>query len=351
MSDAASQQITAALSPAAAYNLKLYELQKPFVEPMLRFFRLGNTALDALFYDVGALTATLLAQHTLIITGKLRNASSPDHPLQTLDLSAATNPSGSIIIVDAQPAAVVRPPFRDMKQFIDFANSTDGAKLRTLTITGVGSSAYGAVAFAWDVSQAIGEPVAAVVPGYGLADVVPQALGGWFGFGMYDALQSATQSFLATFAPPLAMMGKELARSTPGRIPAGTGAPVFRHGSAASDDVHAILNAVPGISRLVGHSKGALAIENALRSLKSPRAEPISVVTLGCVIKEELEFPRARYEQYLGRLDALGSLNSWNRPPEHRPFTHHSTNSAIPLSMQVASSVAESREDGRNAST
>ena len=345
MSDAATSPIAAALSPAVARNLKLYELQKPFVEPMLRLFRLGNTALDALFYDVGALTTTLLAQHTLISTTALHKELPPNHPLRTLDLSAATNPSGSIIIVDAQPAAVVRPPFGDMKQFIDFANGAGAASLRTLTITGVGSSAYGAVAFGWDVSKAIGEPVAAVVPGYGLADVVPQALGGWFGFGIYDALQSATQDFLATFTPTLAMMGKELARSTPGRIPAETGAPVFRHGSAASDDVHAILKAVPRIRRLVGHSKGALAIENALRSLKSPRAG-ISIDTLGCVIEEE--FDEVRYQQFLGWLDALGSLNSWNRIPEHRPFAHHSTNSAIPLSMQVASSVAESKEAARS---
>jgi len=233
-----------------------------------------------------------------------------------------------------------------MKQFIDFANGPEGAPLHTLTITGVGSSAYGAVAFGWDVSTAIGEPVAAVVPGYGLADLVPQALGGWFGFGVYDAMQSATQDWLASFAPTLAMMGKELARSTPGRLPAATGAPVFRHGSAASDDVHAILDAVPGITRLVGHSKGALAIENALRSLQSPRGSSLSVVTLGCVIEEE--FPQARYDQYLGWLDALGTLNSWNRAPEHRAFTHHSTNSAIPLSMLVGSCVTESEQDARN---
>jgi hypothetical protein len=225
-----------------------------------------------------------------------------------------------------------------MKQFMDYANSVDGATLHTLSITGVGSSAFGAAAFAWDVSTALGEPVAAIVPGYGLADVMPQALGGWFGFGMYDALQSATQRFLAAFAPTLAMMGKELALSTPGRVQAETGAPVFRHGSAASDDVHAILDAVSGITRLVGHSKGALAIENALRSLAVPRAEGISVITMGCVIAEE--FPQHRYEQYLGWLDGLGMLNSWNRSPEHRPFTHHSTNSAIPLSMKVTSSVA-----------
>jgi hypothetical protein len=183
---------------------------------------------------------------------------SADHPLRTLDLSAATNPSGSIIVVDAQLPPFVHPPFTDMKQFMDHANSVDGATLRTVAITGVGSSAYGAVAFAWDISAAIGEPVAAVVPGYGLADVLPQALGGWFGFGMYDALQSATQRFLAAFAPTVAMMGKELALSTPGRVPSPTGAPVFRHGSAASDDVHAILKAVPRIMRLVGHSKGHL---------------------------------------------------------------------------------------------
>src|ERR1700694_5935958 len=81
-------------------NLALYELQKPFVEPMLRLCRLTNTALDALFYDVGALTATLLAQHTIINTGASLGAVSSGHPLQVLDLSAATNPSGSILIDD-----------------------------------------------------------------------------------------------------------------------------------------------------------------------------------------------------------------------------------------------------------
>ena len=36
MSGAASPQIAAVVSPAAADHLKLYELQKPFVEPMLQ---------------------------------------------------------------------------------------------------------------------------------------------------------------------------------------------------------------------------------------------------------------------------------------------------------------------------
>jgi len=255
-----------------------------------------------------------------------------------LDLTAQSNPSGSIIVVDANLAPYVSKPFLGMKAFFDFANGPENVGLHTLTVTGVGSSAFGSVAFAWDVSKALGEPVAAIVPGYGLADVVPQALGGWLGFEMYDAIQSVTQEFLANFAPTLAMMGKDLARSTPGRVTASTGAPVFRHGSAASDDVHAILRNVRGIARVVGHSKGALAIENALRSLPSDRTKEISVHTFGCVISEAV--PCKQYSQYLGLIDALGFWNSPNNFPEHRPLADHSTNSLFPLSLQVTSSLA-----------
>ena len=314
-------------------HLALYELQKPFVEPLLRLCRLTNTALDTLFYDVRALTAALLDErhgHRHRHAGQFRFR---ETSFASARSDAATNPSGSIIVVDTQLAPYVRKPFLEMGEFFAHANGPDGAALRTLAITGVGSSAFGAVAFAWDVSAALGEPVAAVVPGYGLADVIPQALGGWFGFEGYNTIQSATQSFLAAVAPTLAMMGKELALSTPGREMAPSGAPVFRHGSAGSDDVHAILKSVPGMTRLVGHSKGALAIENALRSIEPQHAKEISVVTFGCVIAEETE---AQYAQYLGAIDPLGILNSAGHAPEFRPFAHHSTNTFIPFSMPVA---------------
>ena len=326
---------TAALPTLSAGDLALYELQQPFVEPLLRMFRFTNTALDVLFYDVEALRLSLLAKNTLIHTSLA--ARSVSHPFDFLDLTALTNPSGSIIVVDSNSAPYIRPPFREMSQFFDYANGPDGAALHTLAITGVGSSAYGAVAFAWDISTALGEPVAAVVPGYGLADVVPQALGGWFGFEVYDALQTATQSFLARFAPSLALIGKDLARTTPGHACASTGAPVFRHGSAASDDVHAILQEVPGITRVIGHSKGALAIENALRSLPAERTERLAAITFGCVISEQLT--QTKYTQYLGWFDTFGILNSWWHVPEFRPLSHHSTNTFIPLSMRVADTV------------
>jgi hypothetical protein len=343
MFDKSVRDLAAGQLPAVlANNLAIYELQKPFIEPLLRFCRLTNTALDTLFYDVGALASDLLAKGTTIDTGTSSNSGHARHPLQSLDLTADTNPSGSVIIVDAQLVPYVRKPFIEMGEFFDYANGPDGPGLHTVAITGVGSSAYGAVAFAWNVSTAIGEPVAAVVPGYGLADVIPQALGGWFGFEGYNAIQSATQSFLATFAPTLAMMGKELALSTPGRQMAPTGAPVFLHGSAGSDDIHAILQSVPGINRLVGHSKGALAIENALRSIETRRTKEISVVTFGCVIAQETQ---AQYTQYLGLIDTLGILNSAGHTPDFQPFAHHSTNTLIPFNTPVASLLGSHRDD------
>ena len=59
----------------------------------------------------------------------------------------------------------------------DFADA-GGSEIRTLVVAGVGSSALGAAAFARNVADACGTPVAAVVSGYGLADLLTEALGG-----------------------------------------------------------------------------------------------------------------------------------------------------------------------------
>jgi len=95
---------------------------------------------------------------------------------------------------------------------------------------------------------------------------------------------------------------------------------------------------VPTITRVFGHSKGALAIENALRSLDAERTKKLSVCTFGCVISEAV--PCQSYAQYLGWLDAIGFVNSWTNPPEHRPLADHSTNTLIPLSMPVTRSLS-----------
>src|SRR5262249_8485344 len=155
--------------------------------------------------------------------------------------------------------------------------------IRTVSVTGVGSSALGSVAFAWNISTALGEPVAAIVPGYGMADVVQQALGGWFGFGMYNFwVKQVAQEVLAYTAPGVANIGRRLMKTAPGHAEALSGAPIFRRGNGSSDVLHAILEKMPGISRLCGHSKGALVIENAINDLLPEVTQGLHILTFGC---------------------------------------------------------------------
>jgi hypothetical protein len=77
---------------------------------------------------------------------------------------------------------------------------------------------------------------------------------------------------------------------------------------------------------LVGHSKGALQINNAIQSLPTERTQGLRVVTLGCPIGENVA--GVDYHQYLGLFDALGQLNAWGHWPEYWPPTWHSTNPA-----------------------
>jgi hypothetical protein len=132
--------------------------------------------------------------------------------------------------------------------------------------------------------------VLAIVPGYGVADVVLQGLGGWFAFGLHDLLSSKTliQTGLATATPEAARIGRELAAFTP-KEPTAHGAPIFRYGSGSSDVLHALLeHRVTPFRLLVGHSKGALQINNAIRSLPVERTQELRVVTLGCPIGENV---------------------------------------------------------------
>src|SRR5262249_47537872 len=134
-------------------------------------------------------------------------------------------------------------------------------------------------------------PVLAIVPGYGVADVILQGLGGWFSFGLHDFLGSKTliQSGLAASAPGTARIGRGLAASIPLEPIAPGGAPIFRHGSGSSDVLHALLEQRTTPFRLlVGHSKGALQINNAIQALPPERTHGLRVVTLGCPIGENV---------------------------------------------------------------
>jgi hypothetical protein len=322
----------------AGLPLTAFELPKWLVEPAVRSCRLFNTALDFIFYDVPALRAALTEKDTPM------RARGEKPPSRIIDFDALSDPEGSLLLIDATTAPYVHK-YQSVKKFLE-SPYEETREVDIATITGVGSSALGSAALAWDISVALKKPVLAIVPGYGVADAALQALGGWFAFGLHDFLDSKTliQAGLATTAPETARIGRELAASSPREPTARGGAPIFRYGSGSSDVLHALLRyRVTPFRLLVGHSKGALQISNALRSLPAERTQGLRVVTLGCPIGENVV--SVEYHQYLGLFDALGQLNAWGHRPDHWPPTWHSTNPLLPPAMAAGEMTSASVHD------
>ncbi|MCA1438022.1 hypothetical protein I6F33_34470 [Bradyrhizobium sp. BRP20] len=313
--------------------LNLFEPPPQLIEPAVRACRLFNTALDIVFYDVATLAAQLAEKDASV------RAREEKPPSRIVQLDALSDPEGSLLLIDANTAPYVHR-YTNVEVFLTSPHPETRA-VEIVTITGVGSSALGSAALAWDISIALGKPVLAIVPGYGMADVILQALGGWFGFGLYDYLhaKSLIQNALANAAPRTASIGRQLPASTPDAKTL-HGAPVFRHGSGSSDVLHALLlHRDAAFKLLVGHSKGALQIGNAIRSLPPDRSHELRVVTLGCPISTDVE--GVSYYQYLGLFDALGQLNMWGHRPNQWPPTWHSTNPKLPPAMTAGKYAAD----------
>src|SRR5258708_4538405 len=295
----------------AELRLAAFELPKWLVEPAVRSCRLFNTALDFVFYDVPRLRAALAEKDAPM------QARGEKPPSRIIDFNALSDPEGSLLLIDATTAPYVHK-YQSVEKFLQ-SPYQETRDVDIATITGVGSSALGSAALAWDVSVALKSSVLAIVPGYGVADLVLQGLGGWFAFGLHDFLNSKAliQTGLATSAPEAARIGRQLAASTPHEPTAAGGAPIFRHGSGSSDVLHALLeNRAAPFRLLVGHSKGALQINNAIQSLPSERTQGLRVVTLGCPVGENVA--GVEHHQYLRLFDALGQLNSCGHKPVHR---------------------------------
>jgi hypothetical protein len=320
-----------------------FEIPRPFIEPTLRALRMGNTALDALFYDVNTMVTDLFLHGSIVVKGTDISPRSRFSELtrgfSQLDLGALSNPAGTILVVDAG-----RPPritqFEEVGNFISWVKE-HGQNLRSASVTGVGSSALGSAAFAWNVSKALDEPVVAIVPGYGVADAIQQGFEGWF--GVYNWwVERIAQQVLGHTMPLAARSARQLMVTGADDAGASTGAPVLWCGGwsslptwckQTSNVLHAILKDVPNIKRVFGHSKGGVAIKNAIQRLPRETTQRLHVVTFGCSIAEDT--PTAGYSQFLGVLDGLGLLTAFN--PSHTLIpTHHSTNTSIPLSMPVS---------------
>jgi hypothetical protein len=327
--EGATAQGGAALSKDARAQfglpLSAYELPALLVLPAVMACRIYNTLIDGIFYDVPGLLSDLHAVDIEVAT-----TSKAKRPSRIIDLDALSNPEGALLLIDATTAPYVHR-YTDVTKFLG-SPYLETRAVEIVTITGVGSSALGSAAFGWDVSKALHAPVLAIVPGYGVADMVLQALGGWFGFGLFDWLnaKSHVQATLARIAPAAARVGRELSASSPGAETLND-APVYRRGSGSSDVLHDLITRrAESFRLLVGHSKGALQIANAI---SQDNTTAFKVVTLGCPAGKYAT--GADYEQYLGVFDALGQANMWGHWPDHWIAAWHTTNPWLPPAMDA----------------
>jgi len=275
-----------------------------------------NTALDGLFYDIGALSAA--EQQKLKRPGKVEG------------MILEVGPSW-------QPTLKVWDKLAQCQR-----DGPDGLAphYRAIAVAGVGSSALGAAALARNAADALKGPVLAVVSGHGLGDLASEAIGGFFLFGGINAMRHGANSFdtamdtVRAFNPWLPMPKTH-------SVDPGQGFQL----ASFSEDVKALVTLLEGdvqFDWLVGHSKGNLVISEALYALRADDenrfeqvASDVPIVTFGA----RIAMPRQveTVIDVMGDLDNFGMLNS--RPDlsvdVNVPGAWHHTNTKLPFHVPV----------------
>lgn len=269
----------------------------------LEGLRRRNTSLDAMFYDV----KTVTAEEAFYISGCL----------------AA---EGAILIVPPTGGS----PLSLCDTVDDFVMG-GGRTIDALVVAGVGSSALGSAALARNVADAIGKPVAAVISGYGLADVVTEALGGYFFFGALNSVRHSFEILDEVFGRPQFGVATRLSTES------------LQERSLDTHTVRALLGDPRlSFSLLVGHSKGNLVISEALYSLvKEDRAAAdklaarATLITLSARIAMPPMFRSVI--DVMGEWDWFGEINSrrFLETDEIVPNAMHHTNTELPNHLPV----------------
>lgn len=281
------------------------------VEPWLEALRQRNAVLDWLYYDVGVVTQD-----------------------EATRLSPWLAAEGAILFVPPSGAGPI-----ETCASVDAFAAAHAGRARALAVAGVGSSALGAAAFARNVADALAAPVAAVVSGYGLADLATEALGGFLLFGAANALRHQFEW--------LERLGDTGAAATPGvhGTRERTDAGVHRHSDTQT--VRALLaHQALDLKLLVGHSKGNLVISEALYDLKarSPaRLKALAARTLIVTVSAKIAMPPdfRHIVDIMGQVDSFGALNSrWDLGTEVTvPWAWHHTNTELPMHLPVTATL------------
>jgi hypothetical protein len=286
-------------------------------EVVLEGIRQRNAVLDWLFYDVGVLRQE-----------------------EAKDVSPWLAAEGAILIVPPSNAG----PLRLCSSIDSFAKS-GGPAIRALVVAGVGSSALGSSALARNAANALGAPVAAVVSGYGLADVAAEALGGFLWF---SGMNSVRHSF--EWLDRLRESGVIAEPSTNATATAS-----FPRQSKDTRSVQALLSHPDlNFELLIGHSKGSLVISKALFSIEESderRMEDLGRNLCIITLSAKIAMPRAcrHVIDVLGQLDAFGAFNSRLTIATDVvvPGAWHHTNTELPWHLPVTDVLKELKASGR----
>lgn len=254
-------------------------------KPWLAGLRSRNLSLDAVFYDIG------------VISDEEASAITPWLAREGAILYVPPSSKGTVLLcADADELAALEPA------------------VTSLAVAGVGSSALGSAAFARNVADATGKPVAAVVSGYGLPDLMSEALGGWFLFGYANRSRDPCGSDRTGL----------------------NGTSLIDAYTRNSDDTRAVIALLKddrfAFSLLTGHSKGNLVLSEALFALAETSGElPIDPATRIVTISAAIYLPDAftNIVDIMGEWDEFGRFNSSEcisiDKPVPRAFHHTNT--------------------------
>jgi hypothetical protein len=293
-------------SRLASWPLQLAET--PLRAALLEGVRQRNTLLDALFYDVG------------VVTEQEARAVAPNLAAEGAILIVPPSGQGALTLCTS------------VEEFV-----AKGAECKTLAVAGVGSSALGTAAFARNVADAVGAPVAGVVSGYGLADIATEALGGYFLFGTLNSIRHGFE-----------LLDRFTEAGTVSAPPTERGAGEIVRASRDTQTVLALLRHPElNFTLLTGHSKGNLVISEALYEMKERdrpcldalAASSTRIVTLSATIA--MPKPLKGIVDVIGQWDWFGEMNSRQdiRPEIEWPKAWHHTNTALPAHLPVKQAI------------
>lgn len=281
----------------------------PLREAALESWRQRNAVLDFLFYDVKCV-----------------------HPDEAARIGPRWAAEGAILAVPPSGGGSLAL-YRSVEAFV----AGSGRPISTLVVAGVGSSALGAAAFARNVADAIGAPVAAVVSGYGLADVATEALGGFFWFGALNSLRDAFEWIDRLTRPAVVKEPAVLDDASD----------FLLRRSLDTQTVLALLEH-PALSfdLLSGHSKGNLVISEALYALAErhpTRARALGASTAIVTFSARIAMPEQcrTVIDVMGEWDWFGDLNSRPDIPVDRSVKRawHHTNTELAFHLPVTSTL------------